>query len=341
MRTLSSLWVAALLTALGPAASSALQFTHGVASGEVTPFSVVLWTRTDGAAVLQVEVERISPGPGPKQVKRVALAKASSDFTARVLVLPLLPDATYRYKFRSGGTTSDVGTFRTAPLPTVARSVRFAFSGDSDGTKVGGVPFFNQFESLDAAAQRSARLLRLPRRRDLLGLGPAAHGAGHDAPGVPRRLQGEPRPPGPAQPAGRHLRLRHLGRSRGAKRLRRPDGGPGALRRGPARVPRVSAHVGRAAAARPDLRGPPPLPGVSVGQRGRRDPDRRALVPKRRRRCRLPDADRPRPGADAARAPCARPSASPLRRRRAVSTPSTIRRAPCSARCRRSCSSWC
>ena len=151
MRTFSSLVVAALLTALGPAASSALQFTHGVASGEVTPFSVVLWTRTDGAAVLQVEVERISPGPGTKLVKRVALATASSDFTARVLVLPLLPDATYRYKFRSGGTTSDVGTFRTAPLPTVARSVRFAFSGDSDGTKVGGVPFFNQFESLDAA----------------------------------------------------------------------------------------------------------------------------------------------------------------------------------------------
>ena len=68
-----------------------------------------------------------------------------------MVVAPLLPDATYRYQFRRGGTTSDVGTFRTAPLPSVARSVRFAFSGDSDGTKVGGVPFFNNFETLDAA----------------------------------------------------------------------------------------------------------------------------------------------------------------------------------------------
>jgi phosphodiesterase/alkaline phosphatase D-like protein len=99
--------------------------------------------------VLQVEVERISPPGGT--LKLLALAKAASDFTVRVPVLPLHPDATYRYKFRSGGTTSDVGTFRTAPLPHVARSVRFAYTGDSDGTKVSGVPFFNQFESLDAA----------------------------------------------------------------------------------------------------------------------------------------------------------------------------------------------
>jgi len=151
MRAISSLVVLAMAAALGPAASFALQFTHGVASGEVTPFSVVLWTRLDGPAVLQVEIERISPGPGPKQLKSVAFATAASDFTARVLVGPLVPDASYRYQFKSGGETSAVGSFRTAPFPTVARSLRFAFSGDSDGTKVGGVPFFNNFESLDAA----------------------------------------------------------------------------------------------------------------------------------------------------------------------------------------------
>src|SRR4029450_8547436 len=151
MRTVSSLLAAALLAAFGPAASFALQFTHGVASGEVTPVSVVLWTRTDGEALVTVDVERISPGPGPKKLKLVALATAARDFTVRVLVAPLLPDATYRYTFRSGGATSDVGTFRTAPFPTVARSLRVAFTGDSDGTKVGGVPFFNQFETLDAA----------------------------------------------------------------------------------------------------------------------------------------------------------------------------------------------
>jgi phosphodiesterase/alkaline phosphatase D-like protein len=149
MGALSSLLLAATLAVLVPASSFALQFTHGVASGEVTPFSAVLWTRTDGAATLVVEVERISPAGGT--LTRFALATASSDFTARVLVFPLVPEATYRYQFKSGGTTSDVGSFRTAPLPHVARSLRFAFSGDSDGTRIGGVPFFNNFETLDAA----------------------------------------------------------------------------------------------------------------------------------------------------------------------------------------------
>ncbi len=131
--------------------ASALEFTHGVASGEVTPVSAVLWTRTDGPAGLQVEVTRTSPGPGPKQLKRPALASAASDFTARVLVAPLTPGATYTYQFRGQGASSEVGTFRTAPLPGVARSLRFAFSGDSDGTLVGGLPFYNNFETLGAA----------------------------------------------------------------------------------------------------------------------------------------------------------------------------------------------
>jgi alkaline phosphatase D len=151
MRSFSSLLAAALLAAFVSTPSSALDFPQGVASGEVTPVSAVLWTRTDGAASLQVEVERISPGPGPKKLKKSASATAASDFTVHVLVAPLTPDATYRYQFTSGGTTSEVGTFRTAPLPWVSRSLRFAFTGDSDGTKVGGVPFFNNFETLDAA----------------------------------------------------------------------------------------------------------------------------------------------------------------------------------------------
>ena len=137
------------LTGFRPA--SALEFTHGVASGEVTPVSAVLWTRTDGAADLVVEVERISPGSGTKKLKLEAAATAASDFTVRVLVAPLEPDATYHYLFRKGNLTSDVGTFRTAPLPTVSRSLRFGYSGDSDGTLVDGAPFFNDFETLAAA----------------------------------------------------------------------------------------------------------------------------------------------------------------------------------------------
>jgi alkaline phosphatase D len=136
---------------LDSAPSFALQFTHGVASGDVTPFSVVLWTRVDGPAMLRVEVERVSPGSGPKMLERLAAVTAESDFTVRVLVAPLVPDATYAYRFRGAGVTSETGSFQTPPLPWIQRSLRFAYSGDSDGTKIGGVPFFSNFEALDAA----------------------------------------------------------------------------------------------------------------------------------------------------------------------------------------------
>jgi alkaline phosphatase D len=151
MKSASSVIPVAAILLLQAGLARALEFTHGVASGEVTPVSAVLWTRTDGPAGLRVEVERISPGPGPKKLRRPVAATAARDFTARVLVAPLVPDATYRYRFVGAGATSEVGTFRTAPLPNETRSLRFAFSGDSDGTKVGGLPFFNNFETLAAA----------------------------------------------------------------------------------------------------------------------------------------------------------------------------------------------
>ena len=146
-----SLIVVAVVAVLDSVPSFALQFTHGVASGEVTPFSVVLWTRVDEPATLRVEVERVSPGPGRQMLVRVAFAEAETDFTVRVLVAPLVPDATYTYRFRGARITSETGTFHTPPLPSVERSLRFAFSGDSDGTKVGDKTLFKNFETLAAA----------------------------------------------------------------------------------------------------------------------------------------------------------------------------------------------
>jgi alkaline phosphatase D len=150
MQIPASLVVTAAAAILASAPAAALEFTHGVASGEVTPVSAVLWTRVNGAASLRVTVQRISPGPGPKKLMRPVWATAGSDFTARVLVAPLTPDATYQYQFDGGGIVSQVGTFRTAPLPSVAKNLRFAYTGDSDGTQLGGVPFFGAFGVLDA-----------------------------------------------------------------------------------------------------------------------------------------------------------------------------------------------
>ncbi len=125
-------------------------FTQGVASGDVMSSSVVLWTRSNQEATLTVEVSTDSTFQTPT-LTQTALAAASNDFTTKTTVSPLQPGLTYFYRWRQGSAVSEVGTFKTAPLPSVPVNLRFAFSGDSDGSKVAGVPFYNNFEALDAA----------------------------------------------------------------------------------------------------------------------------------------------------------------------------------------------
>jgi phosphodiesterase/alkaline phosphatase D-like protein len=140
---------ALLLVAPGP--PNPLEFPDGVASGEVTESEAVLWTRANQAAALKVEVfdnPALSP---PKDFQATVQVDGATDFTAKVRATGLAPDTTYYYRWRRGNRTSEMGTFRTAPLPTTAADVRFTFSGDSDGTRLAGVPFFNEFEALDAA----------------------------------------------------------------------------------------------------------------------------------------------------------------------------------------------
>ena len=66
----------------------------------------------------------------------------------------LRPGTRYRYRFVQGRTSSPVGTFRTAPLPTANQTIRFAFSGDTDAQKAPGarVPFYNAFQVMSRMA---------------------------------------------------------------------------------------------------------------------------------------------------------------------------------------------
>jgi alkaline phosphatase D len=130
-------------------------FTHGVASGDVTDRSAVLWTRVDRNTLLKIEV---SPDPSfhVTHFKRVVQASAENDFTAKVVASPLLPNQPYFYRWRHGSAVSEVGTFTTAPPPTASASVRFTWTGDSDGTKVNGLPAWNHFETLDAVRDEAA-----------------------------------------------------------------------------------------------------------------------------------------------------------------------------------------
>ncbi len=128
-----------------------VNFPFGVASGEVTQSSAVLWTAADQETAVKVEVFDNANLLPPKAFAATVISEASQDFTAKVTATGLDPDTTYYYQWRRGNKVSDVGTFRTAPLPGSAADLSFTFSGDSDGSLVAGVPFFNDFETLDAA----------------------------------------------------------------------------------------------------------------------------------------------------------------------------------------------
>lgn len=93
-------------------------FTHGVASGEPSQTSVLLWTRFVGAAKRARLVVRVSARPDLSDPVFVgpAWAEAGRDFTARVTAAGLAPDRWWFYGFEAAdGRRSDVGRTRTLP----------------------------------------------------------------------------------------------------------------------------------------------------------------------------------------------------------------------------------
>lgn len=130
-----------------------ITFTHGVASSEVTTTSAVLWTRGDRAGDIRLEVAADSSFSQLVHTSTLPLSTAT-DFTAQGDVANLTPHQRYFYRWRAGAGigshVSPTGSFKTAPLPTQAVPLRFAYSGDSDGALVGGQPGYNHFEALDA-----------------------------------------------------------------------------------------------------------------------------------------------------------------------------------------------
>ena len=134
---------------LVPAAAAADPvFTHGVAAGYPDHQSAVLWTRVDSAARLTVEV---SPDPSFAGLLHIRKAEASADtdYTVQAVVNGLRAGTTYWYRWRAGGATSETGRFETAPRPDRSVPLRLAWTGDSDGTHLGGVPVFD-FSALNA-----------------------------------------------------------------------------------------------------------------------------------------------------------------------------------------------
>lgn len=155
MRRLAIGIAVVLAASTAPAFSQVtLLFPYGVAAGDVTPTSAVLWSRP--ARLVPVTAE-VSPDRAFGTIAFTATATPSADHGG-IVKLPaagLTPGTRYHYRFKVGrGAYSETGTFVTAPADGTSADVRLAFSGDADGTHVGGTPVFSLALLDTVAAER-------------------------------------------------------------------------------------------------------------------------------------------------------------------------------------------
>jgi len=106
-------------------------FREGVASGDPTSDSIMLWTRYSGdggrSVALDLEIAEDADFNHVVATKKTQVA-AGADWTCRVLVGGLKPAYEYWYRFTDAeGNGSRVGRTLTAPTPDDTRPVRFAF----------------------------------------------------------------------------------------------------------------------------------------------------------------------------------------------------------------------
>lgn len=126
--------------------------THGVAVGDVTPTSAVVWARSDAAGVMYVSATPLGEEPGSDPLVSTRV-DAGGDFTGRVHLRDLAPYENYRYSvwfdtglfsaWRNAPAPEDgddavraAGAFLTAAPADFPAPVRFAFGGDIAGQNV-------------------------------------------------------------------------------------------------------------------------------------------------------------------------------------------------------------
>ena len=141
-----------------PLDNNTIHITHGVAVGDVTASSAVIWSRADHKGYLHVRLE----GAGREQ-QRLLPVRAEDDFTGKVLFTGLKADQVYRYRIGFSTHKSSAyekvagrsGEFTTAPAAQQRRAVTFAWSGDLSGQNVcrdakEGFPIFKAINRVEA-----------------------------------------------------------------------------------------------------------------------------------------------------------------------------------------------
>jgi alkaline phosphatase D len=151
--------------------NKSFEITHGVASGEITNDSAVIWSRSNREAQMQVEYDISSDFLQPKSLNSTSLANQMTDYTARAMLEGLKPDTAYYYRvwFSRSNLYQDnsnstllsdslSGTFRTAPAPDhsspTTKPISFIFAADLGGQRhcrqsdTGGYSIFKSMKEL-------------------------------------------------------------------------------------------------------------------------------------------------------------------------------------------------
>ena len=149
----------AALLAAPTAGAKAKGFELGVAAGDVTSSSAILWAKAkkSGQTLVQVVDGGGFGACDPDDAVGKAKAKKSNDNTVSEQVKKLEPDTDYKYRFcTEAGARSAAGKFTTAPDPKSKQTIRFGFSGDQDARPAPGqtAPYWNNFEIWDAIRQQ-------------------------------------------------------------------------------------------------------------------------------------------------------------------------------------------
>jgi alkaline phosphatase D len=137
-----------------------LSMTHGIASGDVTDQSAIIWSRANKPAQMHVDYDTDHNFLNPRS-EISPTVNETSDFAAHVKLSNLNPDTVYHYKVwfsdprdRSLVSNSLVGSFKTAPENSGTSSpITFIVGGDLGGQEYCrrveiGYPLFSVMKEL-------------------------------------------------------------------------------------------------------------------------------------------------------------------------------------------------
>ena len=146
---------------------SNIAITHGIASGDVTNHSAIIWSKSNKYSVMNVLYDTNPNLTNPKTSQQLPIVNQSTDFTGHLKLESLKPDSVYYYQVQFSdpkntslvSQRSAIGMFHTAPESNNSISnksaISFVVAGDLGGQNYcrraelsGGYPIFAVIEAL-------------------------------------------------------------------------------------------------------------------------------------------------------------------------------------------------